>query len=165
VSAVRAALPGRYQALADIGAGIGVRQGEIFGLAVDDVPWLRRGKVKIRRQVRQVRLVAGKPCFALPKGNREREIPLPGSVSLALSAHLDQFPAAEVTLPWEVPGGKPVTARLILATPDGRALHRNMFNSGTWRPALKAAGVPAERENCGTTSLRWHWPTGWTSGP
>ena len=33
VNAVREALPARYQALADLGAGLGLRQGEAFGLA------------------------------------------------------------------------------------------------------------------------------------
>lgn len=40
VFAVRAALPDRYQAMADPGAGCGLRQGEIIGLAEDDC-WSR----------------------------------------------------------------------------------------------------------------------------
>jgi integrase len=39
-AAVRQALPARYRALADIGAGLGLRQGEAFGLAVDDIDFL-----------------------------------------------------------------------------------------------------------------------------
>ena len=33
---MRQYLPARYRALADLGAGLGLRQGEAFGLAVDD---------------------------------------------------------------------------------------------------------------------------------
>ncbi|MFE1285317.1 hypothetical protein [Streptomyces sp. NPDC058751] len=43
VFAVRAGLPERYQAVTDVGAGCGLRQGEIFGLSVDsigDLGWL-----------------------------------------------------------------------------------------------------------------------------
>ena len=53
VSAVREALPERYRALADLGAGLGLRQGEAFGLAAEDIDWLRR-VVHVRRQVRIV---------------------------------------------------------------------------------------------------------------
>jgi integrase len=37
VFAVRAALPERYQATVDLGAGCGLRQGEILGTAVDAI--------------------------------------------------------------------------------------------------------------------------------
>ena len=43
VAAVRAALPGPWRVLVDIGAGLGLRQGEIFGLAATDIDWLRKG--------------------------------------------------------------------------------------------------------------------------
>jgi integrase len=39
---VHAALPARYRATATIAAGCGLRQGEVFGLAVDDVEFLGR---------------------------------------------------------------------------------------------------------------------------
>src|SRR6266536_989502 len=41
VAAVRAALAERYRATVDVAAGCGLRQGEVFGLAVEDVDWLR----------------------------------------------------------------------------------------------------------------------------
>jgi hypothetical protein len=41
VAAVREALPGRYLAVADLGEGLGLRQGEMFGLSPDDIDWLR----------------------------------------------------------------------------------------------------------------------------
>lgn len=41
VLAVRQALPERYQVIAMLGAGLGLRQGEAFGLSPDDIDWLR----------------------------------------------------------------------------------------------------------------------------
>lgn len=40
IMAVRSALPDRYQALVNLAAGCGLRQGEAFGLAVEDVDFL-----------------------------------------------------------------------------------------------------------------------------
>lgn len=54
------ALPGRFAVLPYLGAGTGMRQGEMFGLAVDDVDFLRK-VVHVRRQVR---LVGNVLCFA-----------------------------------------------------------------------------------------------------
>jgi integrase len=54
------------------------------------------------------------------------------------------------------PEGKPVTARLLVTTPQGRPVHRSAFNIGRWQPALKAAGIPAGREN-GQHALRHYY--------
>ncbi|MEE4546192.1 site-specific integrase [Streptomyces sp. V4-01] len=137
VFAVRTALPERYQAMADLGAGCGLRQGEIFGLPVDEVGfgtgWLHVGY--------QVKFVRGKLLFAPPKGGKLRDVPLPEQVGDILKAHAKQFPPAEVTLPWLTPGGPLVTKRLLFTTGAGKVIRRNDFNSNTWKPALVAAGV------------------------
>ncbi|GAA5011813.1 hypothetical protein GCM10025734_56680 [Kitasatospora paranensis] len=75
VLAVRAALPERYRAMADLGAGCGLRQGEIIGLAEDDAIDFETGTVRV---LRQVKLIRGKAVFAPPKCNKERDVPLPG---------------------------------------------------------------------------------------
>lgn len=149
VKAVRAALPGRYRALVDPAAGCGLRQGEVFGLAVEDVDFLG-GVVHV---VRQVKLLHNQPVFAPPKGGKVRDIPLPESIAFALAGHLTRFPAAEVTLPWKVLDGPPVTACLIFRSPEGFSLNRNRFNHRQWRPALRAAGVATGRDN-GMHALR-----------
>jgi integrase len=69
---VRRYLPARYKALADVGAGLGLRQGEMFGLAAEDIDWLRR-VVHVRRQVR---ILGAAITFAPPKGGKERDVPL-----------------------------------------------------------------------------------------
>ena len=143
VAAVRAALPGRWQVLVDLGARLGLRQGEIFGLAVGDVDFLRQ-VVHVRRQVR---IVGSKLVFAAPKGNKIRDVPLPKVVADALAAHLAAYPARPVTLPWNEPGGEPETAQLVLTSAAGGAPNRNTINTYVWKPALRAAGMPASREN------------------
>jgi integrase len=125
VAAVRKALGARHQAMADCGAGLGLRQGEIFGLPLEAVDFLRR-MVGVRVQVR---IVGNRVVFAPPKGGRERDVPLPGAVSTALAGHLGQFPARPVTLPWLEPGGVPRTETLVFTTVRGLAYHRGTFNS------------------------------------
>ena len=92
VDGVREAMPARYRALADVGAGLGLRQGEAFGLAAEDIDWLHR-IVHVRRQVR---IIGSTLCFAPPKGGKERDVPLPDSVALRLSAHIAAHPPAAV---------------------------------------------------------------------
>jgi integrase len=108
VAAVTAALPERYQVLVMLAAGCGLRQGEAFGLSPDDVDFLR-GVVHVRRQVK---LVHARQVFGAPKGGKERDVPLPEMVALALAAHLQAFPAVKVTLPWREPDGRTETAGL-----------------------------------------------------
>ena len=83
-AAVRAALPGRLAAIVDAGTGLGLRQSEIFGLSVDEINFLRR-QVDVRRQVK---IVGGRLVFAVPKGKKERDVPLSGPTAGALAAHL-----------------------------------------------------------------------------
>jgi len=129
VAAVRAALAPRFRATADAGAGLGLRQAEMFGLSPDDVDWLR-GVVHVRRQAK---IAGGSACFAPPKGGRDRDVPLTESVKEALSAHVRDYPPAEVTLPWVTPGGDPVTVSLMFTTGHGRVLRRS--------------GLPRDRRN------------------
>ncbi|CAM5669808.1 Integrase OS=Streptomyces aurantiogriseus OX=66870 GN=GCM10010251_35120 PE=4 SV=1 [Streptomyces aurantiogriseus] len=148
--AVRAALPDRYQALVSVAAGLGLRQGEAFGLAVEDVDFLG-GVVHVVRQVKL--LQRHRPVFAPPKGGKERDVPLPESVAFALAGHLKHHPATEVTLPWKTLDGPPVTASLIFTGSMGLALDRNRFNDRVWRPALRAVDVETGRDN-GMHALR-----------
>jgi integrase len=152
VAAIRAGLPSIYAAMTDAGAGAGLRQGEVFGLSPDDVDWLR----KIVHVRRQVKLVGSRRVFAPPKGNKERDVPLADVIALRLSAHLAAHPAMMVTLPWESPAGKPVTAALMFTKPDRGAIWRNDWNRYVWHPGLAAAGVTPGREN-GFHQLRHHY--------
>ena len=140
VAAMAQNMPARYQAMVYLGAGCGQRQGELFGVAADDVDFLGR-VVHVRRQVR---IIDGVLVFSLPKGGKQRLVPLPDSVGLRLSAHIAEHGSAEVTLPWRVPGAAPHTAVLLFSA--GGALDRNDFNR-IWRTARAAADIAGTRSN------------------
>ncbi|UVS81708.1 site-specific integrase [Actinokineospora sp. UTMC 2448] len=147
---VQHALAERYRIAVDLGAGLGLRQGECFGLAVDDLDFGR----KVAVICRQVKIVRYRPVFALPKYDKIREIPLSDPVMAALKAHMEAFPPVEVTLPWDTAEGKPTTVRLVMTSIQRKAIRNNDFNREYWKPALKAAGVPYGRYENGMHELR-----------
>lgn len=150
VLAVRNELPECYRLVACHGAGLGLRQGEIFALSPDDIDF-ETGEVQVRRQGK---LFGGNAqVFGLPKGRKVRKVPLPGAVQDAITAYMTVHPPLDVSLPWNVRGGKPTTASLLLTSREKKALNRNYFNTFIWRPALQRVGVPDEREN-GCHALR-----------
>lgn len=73
---------------------------------------------------------------------------------MALAEHLRTWPAQEITLPWNVPGGPPTTARLIVTSMRSLAVAANDFNRNYWKAALEAAGVPSARYENGLHDLR-----------
>ncbi len=143
VAAVRAALPQRYRAMVDVGAGCGLRQGEIIGLAEDAVDFA----ADTVRVVRQIKLIRGKAVFAPPKCGKERDVPLPSSVAEAVRAHMDAHKPVEITLPWKKPDGPKVTHRLIFSNTASGIVWRSNFNVQEWKRALAAAGLIPERES------------------
>jgi integrase len=147
---VQTALSERFRVAVDLAAGVGLRQGECLGLAVDDVDFLR-GVVHVRRQVKTVRY---KHVFALPKYDKTRDVPLSEPVKLALAEHIRRFPPKEITLPWDTPDGRPETARLIVMSMRGLVVAANDFNRNYWKPALRSVGVPYGRYQNGMHELR-----------
>jgi integrase len=146
VFAVRAALPERYRAMVNVGAGCGLRQGEIFGLPVDAVDF-DGGWLAVRVQVKRVR---GKFVVAPPKRGKIRDVPLPGAVGGMLRKHMVDFLPVEVTLPWLTPDGPPVTKKLVFTGRTGHSVRASHFDDFLWKPALAAAGFipkpePGER--------------------
>ena len=88
VAAVADALPARWSALAALGAAIGMRQGELFALAVDDVDFLRRN-VHVAVQVKRV---GGRVCFAPTKNRKIRDVPVSARVIPNLAEHVRLYP-------------------------------------------------------------------------
>ncbi|MEU0140637.1 tyrosine-type recombinase/integrase [Streptomyces albidoflavus] len=142
VFAVRRSLPARFAAMVDAGAGCGLRQGEILGLAVDAVDF-SAGTLHV---VRQLKLSGTRPIFAPPKGGRLRDVPLPAPVAAALKEHMKRYPPVAVTLPWGTVKGPQVTHRVVFTAPGGNHVWRSTFNTEAWKPALVAAGIISERE-------------------
>jgi integrase len=137
-----------FRAIPVVGAGCGFRQGEIFGLQVGDIDFLKR-RVLVRRQVK---LIEGVPTLAPPKGKREREVPLPDVVAFELSEHMsraeiDPEKRGSQMFPWR----------------NGELIHRSYFNQQVWRPALRAAGVVTTREN-GMHALRHYYASALLDG-
>lgn len=89
VEALAEAVPDRYRALIVFAAGMGLRQGECFGLTVDRVDFLRR-QVRVDRQLIGVR--AGVPEFGPPKSKAGfRTVPIPEVVATTLAEHLARY--------------------------------------------------------------------------
>ncbi len=89
VEAMAAAVPDRYRALIVFAAGMGLRQGECFGLTVDRVDFLRR-TVRVDRQL--LGAPGGIPEFGPPKSTSGfRTVPMPAVVASTLSEHLARY--------------------------------------------------------------------------
>lgn len=121
---VRAA-PDHYRHLVTVAAATGLRQGELFGLQVDDVDFEGRA-ITLDRQVQPAR---GGGVLVGPLKNRAsyRTIPVGTVVVNALRAHLKAQPAE----------GK----EFVFRTPAGDPLSRNTFNANVWRPLAERAGM------------------------
>ena len=147
VLAVRRALPDRFKLMVDIGVGAGLRQGEAFGLAVEDIDEEAQ-VIHVRRQVKKI---GAKQVFALPKGQKTRTVPVPPYLLAEIREHLSAFPARKVTLPWGNPDAPttdreakeraPQTFELIITSPTGLAVRRDSWDSRFWKPALSEVGL------------------------
>jgi integrase len=156
VRAMAGTLSARYAVIPYLGAGTGMRQGEVFGLAVEDITFL--GKNPVIRVQRQVKIVNGRLCFALPKRRKTREIPLSPQVRDKLARHFAKFPSHAVTLPWHDPRdkklhGKEITVNLAFTNKLGRAIRRPTFDDMIWNPARERAAIPPGRDD-GMHALR-----------
>lgn len=157
--------------MVDLGAGCGMRRGEIQGIAVDALDF----DSDTLHLVQQLKLSRSKPVFALPKGGKARDGPFPKPVADVLRAHMKQFHPVEITLPWKTSDGPKVTKRLIFTAPVGNHVWCTSINEESWKPALVAAGVipkpesktdgyAAAREH-GMHALRhFYAPCSWTVG-
>jgi integrase len=157
VDAIHGELPGRHKAMTDTGRYLGLRQGEIFGLSLDEIDWLHR-VVHVGHQVKLFKAVT--PVYGPPKGGKPRDVPLPHQAAEALAAHLERFPAAEITLPWQSPDGRPRTFALVFTGDKGGPCNRAAFNSKIWVPARRRARIPDRAEvegGAGMHQLRHHF--------
>jgi len=126
VQTILATIDDRSRGLVAVGAGLGLRQGEAFGLSGDRVDFLRR-TVKIDRQL--VRLQRGTGLGRLKTPRSYRTIPLPESVGLELARHIERYPSDD-------PDG------LLFQAAQGGRIRRDGWNRRTWKPATAAAGRP-----------------------
>ncbi|MFD5114862.1 tyrosine-type recombinase/integrase [Streptomyces sp. NPDC058391] len=142
VFGVRAALPEHLRATVDVAGGCGLRQGEVFGLSEDELDY-EGGWLALGHQLKRIR---GKFVFALPKGGKVRDVPLPTAVGAALRKHSEQYAPVKVTLPWRTPDGPLVTKTLLFSGTSGNHVRVSHFNDHMWKPALAAVGIIPEPE-------------------
>lgn len=143
LDALREMLPEQFRAVVDLVAGSGLRQGEVFGLEVDGLDFLRTRSVDVHQQL--VTLANQAPYLDEPKTvESERVVPLAQVTLDALAAHLALYPARTVTITDRTDPRKPIEreARLVFTLDDGAPVARHTW-SGIWAPVAKATGLPA----------------------
>ena len=159
--AMRDALPAVYRIAIPLGAGLGLRQMELFALSPDDID-RDKGEVNV---VRQIKWIGKVPVFAPPKGGKARVVPVGNGVLASIDAHIAAFEPATVALPWITPGGAPETVRLLIDKPaDGlqrynagiatRLWTGGGFHSAVWKPAFPRAGLTYTKRSDGMHALR-----------
>lgn len=135
VRALAAAIPARNRAMVLTQAGLGLRIGELLGLRVQDVDFLRR-VVRVETQ-----LAPGSRVRSQPKTPRSRRaVPLPQVVADALAEHLASFPAG--------------ADGSVFTTTTGGPYRHDYYGSMIFKAAVERAGLPLS-----TTShaLRHHY--------
>jgi integrase len=126
VAALADAVPGRVRAAVLFAAGSGLRMGEVLGLTVDRIDFLRRA-VTVDRQL-LTPPSGGEPTFGPPKTKAShRVVPLAQVTVDVLAAHLAEFPADR--------------DGLVFTSPRGERWRRNTFTMAIAQ-ARTAAGLP-----------------------
>jgi len=135
VQKIIAATPKQYRALMVVAAGTGLRSGELFGLQVRHIDFLRR-TLTVEQQVQQL---PGHAVYVGPPKTQSsyRIVPLPQVVVDALSDHLRRHPAT--------------ADDFVFTAPEGGPIVRTSFMHAAWRPAAEAAELP---KGVGLHSLR-----------
>ena len=121
ILALREAITPRYRVAVALGAGLGLREGEAFGLVLSRLDFLRR-RVHVRDQAQRGHLAAD-----LKTSASARTIPADDWVLNEINTHIQRYGTG--------PGGVIVTNRL------GKVAQRNAFGT-CWRKAVAAAGLP-----------------------
>jgi integrase len=142
VRSLAEATPDRYRAMVIVQAGLGLRQGELLALRVQDVNFLRR-TVHIEDQLEKASLQ--RVAVKTPKSRRD--IPMPTVVAEALARHMANYPPATDGLIFtEAASSRSLGGR----TGQGVDHQRHVR---LVREAAKRAGLPATA----THDLRHHY--------
>jgi integrase len=139
VIALIQAAPPWYTALLTTAAGSGLRQGEVLGLELGHIDFLRR-TIKVEQQL--ATLAGAPPFIKRPKTEASfRTVPVGPVVLDALAAHLAAYPLAEVEIRRGGTDGELSAARLVFTNSRGEPIRRSNFNRKVWHPTLKRAGL------------------------
>jgi integrase len=129
--------PALFRPVPIIGAACGLRQGEIFGLAAEDIDYDAQ-VIHVRRQVKKL---GAAHVFAMPKNDRERDVPLPEWAGQTLQVFTAAQRQAPYSLPWEKPDGRPTNVNLLFRWTDDLHVRARGYDELIWKPALAAVGV------------------------
>jgi len=138
--------PDEYRAIPACAAGLGLRQGCVFGLAAEDFDF-DAGKVHIRRQVVSD---GGLKAFKAPKGGKERTVPLPRGLAAIVQAHIQAYPPQPYALPWlgeDGEFGDPHACHPLFRwhgddpRTHGKHIVSSSYDQAVWKPALSRAGI------------------------
>jgi len=128
VDAIADAIAPRYRALVLAAAYSGLRWGELAGLRVARVDFLRR-RIDVAEVL--VEVDGAEVGFGPPKTGKSRGlVGFPAFLADVLSAHIATYP-------------DPDRGRgLVFTSDDGTPLRRGNFRQRVWRPAVREAGAP-----------------------
>lgn len=145
----------RYRAMIYVGAGCGLRIGEVCGLEVEHIDFLRR-EITV---VQQLTVTTGRSPFLAPPKTKtsRRTVELPKVTADALARHMAEFPPVELELTDETDRRSSVdrAARLVFTNAKSRPIHRASW-SHYWSPAARAADLPV---GTGFHALRHYFAT------
>lgn len=137
VHALIDAHPALFRLLPMRGAACGLQQGELFGLALEDIHFDEQ-VLRVRRQIMKL---GADHVFALPKKDRERVVPLPAWAAQAIKGHVSAYPPLACSLPWEKVDGKLRTHNPLFRRTDDRFIKARSYSETVWKPALVVSGV------------------------
>ena len=129
--------PPLYRPIASVGAACGLRQGEIFGLAEEDIDFDAM-VIHVRRQAKKL---GRNFVFALPKNDTERTVPMSEGTARTLREHIEATKPRPYTLPWERLDGKPLAVKLLFRWTDDKHIRARTYDELVWKAALAQAGV------------------------
>lgn len=119
-------------------AATGLRAGELFGLAEEDIDY-EAEVIHIRRQLK---VIGGRYVFALPKNDKERDVPMSAGLAQVLRVFTAAHKPRPYSLPWERPDNKQlVTVNLLFRWTDDKHIRARGYDELIWKPALATAGV------------------------
>jgi integrase len=136
-----------YELVPMLGAGCGTREGEAFGVALDDFDF----EAETVTIARQVAFVDGQWVFKLPKGGKSRTAPLPSGVAAAVKAFAEAYRPTPYALPWMNEDGRLAAEEHVCNllvrwngqrdSTRGRHIAADSYAYGCWWPAVARAGI------------------------
>jgi integrase len=149
ISCLIDARPDSLRALPELAVSCGMREGELFGVALEDFDFGEK-TVRVGRQVKNL---GGTYVFALPKSDRERIVPLADWTIQAIQQHINRYPPRPYTLPWEKLHGKSRTCNILFRWyTDDQHVKSRSYSETVWKPALVKASLSPLKTAAGGTA-------------